>query len=545
MLNIDLSQFEASAQVDQLVLVQRPTVHARNPDLNGLTQSTWKAIQTVNDPPQLFMRGNAIVHATAITNHELITCRDIDTNRLRWWLTKHIDFIEDRDEGPRPTRPPIDLLQNLLAAPNPPLPQLIGIVTSPVFSADGILHDRPGYSPDTQRIYAPDVGFELPRVSIKPTSDETERAKTMLLDDLLGDFPFEDDSSIAHTLAALLLLFVRPMIDGPTPLHLISKPKAGTGATLLAEILCLPGCGRPSVISVGKDEEERRRTLLATLRPGPGAVLLDNVNRIEGAALSSCLTQTHFEDRLIGSSILLRVPNLCLWLATGNNPELSDEIARRTVRIHLDAKIEHPDLRSNFKHPHLTQWARKKRQDLVWAALTLIQSWIAKGKPTGSKILGKFESWAQVIGGILETANVPGFLERLDEFRAKADTETSTMRGFVEAWAALCEEREIRACDLIPLAGSFALGTGTSRSIRLGKLLGDRQGQRFGVWIIEKSRLISGYQHWRLRRVDDFGGCGGSGGECPPPKQIVLPSKLPGGHPLPPPRPPTKGNYGI
>ena len=37
----------------------------------------------------------------------------------------------------------------------------------------------------------------------------------------------------------MLLPFVRELIDGPTPLHLIEKPTPGTGGTLLATVAAL------------------------------------------------------------------------------------------------------------------------------------------------------------------------------------------------------------------------------------------------------------------------------------------------------------------
>jgi putative DNA primase/helicase len=64
------------------------------------------------------------------------------------------------------------------------------------------------------------------------------------------------------------------------------------------------------------------------------------VKALEGEALSCCLTQTYFEDRVIRTSRLQRVPNRGLWLATANDPSLTPEIARRTIGIHLDAGRE-------------------------------------------------------------------------------------------------------------------------------------------------------------------------------------------------------------
>jgi hypothetical protein len=185
------------------------------------------------------------------------------------------------------------------------------------------------------------------------------------------------------------------MIEGPTPLHLISKPKAGTGATLLAEVIGVLTCDTPSLQSVPTDEAERRRSLLAVLRESPSVIVLDNVKLLEGSALPSCLTSTTYQDREIGSSRILRVPNLCLWLATGNNPDLSDEIARRTVLIRLDAKAEHPDLGRVFRHPELKAWVTEHRPAVIRSILTIVQAWIKRGRPEGTATLGGFESWAK------------------------------------------------------------------------------------------------------------------------------------------------------
>src|SRR4029434_2922310 len=74
------------------------------------------------------------------------------------------------------------------------------------------------------------------------------------------------------------------------------------------------------------------------------------------------------------------------------------------------------------------------RSELVWAALTLIQAWIAAGKPEGEIVLGMFEDWSQVMGGILSVAGIPGFLANLHEFYDESDTEGTAWRAFAAAW---------------------------------------------------------------------------------------------------------------
>ena len=88
------------------------------------------------------------------------------------------------------------------------------------------------------------------------------------------------------------------------------------------------------------------------LRDVPVVLFIDNLQqRLESPALASAITADVYADRVVGSSDTLRLPVHCLWLATGNNPFVSREIARRTVSIRLDAGVDHPDLRTGFRHP--------------------------------------------------------------------------------------------------------------------------------------------------------------------------------------------------
>jgi hypothetical protein len=217
--------------------------------------------------------------------------------------------------------------------------------------------------------------------------------------------------------AALVAPFARDLIDGPTPLHEVEAPSPGTGKTLLVDLLTYPALGRPlAAMTEGKDEDEWRKRLFAKLRTAPTALLLDNIKRrLDSGALASAITSyPQWEDRILGVSEVARVPVRCVWLLTGNNPALSSEMTRRTVRIRLDAKQDRPWLREGFRHADIREWVRANRGQRVWAALTLVQAWIAKGRPEGERTLGMFERWAKVMGSILEVGLIPGFLKNLD-----------------------------------------------------------------------------------------------------------------------------------
>src|ERR1700722_10933368 len=103
---------------------------------------------------------------------------------------------------------------------------------------------------------------------------------------------------------------------------------------------------------------------------------------------------------------------------TGNNVQLSRELARRTLWSRLEPNSEKPWERKSeeFKHYPLAEWVRQNRGQLIWAALTLIQNWIAQGKKPGTRTLGSFENFSRVIGGVLDAAGIGGFLQKVSNF---------------------------------------------------------------------------------------------------------------------------------
>ena len=101
--------------------------------------------------------------------------------------------------------------------------------------------------------------------------------------------------------------------------------------------------------------------------------------------------------------------------------------------IKLGTDLEKPWTRSDFRHPALIKWGLDNRASLLHAALTLCAAWIAAGRPQGQQTLGGFESWATVIGGILECSDVHGFLDNRDELIAK-DEELLRWTALTAAW---------------------------------------------------------------------------------------------------------------
>lgn len=501
---------------------ERPVLDVGDGDLATLVRNAWEKIEATNEPPRFYLSAAGLSYLGQSSRGERVIMRhSLDSLRLQLSEAIRCERYDAKSGNMRPCSPSEVLVKSLAASNNPPVPVVNRVVEVPVVGCDGEIQTRPGYHAGSQTYYAPSGGLVLPEVPIRPTSADIDRARAMLLEPL-RDFPFTGPSEFAHAIAAMLLPFVREMITGPTPLHLVVKPTPGTGAGLLCDVIAALATGRrASPMAEARDEDEQRKRLTAYLIEGHGVILLDNLSRLlAGAPLAVALTADTWTDRVLGSSASVKVPVRCLWLATGNNVQTSTEMARRIVRIRLDAHIDQPHRRSadEFRHPDLMRWVDEHRAELVWSALTLIRAWIAAGKPSGRITLGSYESWAAVMGGIMDVAGIQGFLGNLDEFYEQADAEGAATRALIAAWWERYGQSEITAADLFPLASeALDLGEGSEqgRKVRWGKRLAALRDRIFGtLWVVQ-----SGFRHsakvWQLREVTSDPNGGGNGKSCP------------------------------
>ncbi len=467
----------------------QPVVHVGERDLADITDDAVAALTVGNQPPTLFRQGNALARVVVgdsdravIETHGRTTLRHHLARAAIWRKISH------GKEGSRlvATAPPYDVVDDILAAPTWSFPRLDRIVTGPSYAPDGTLRLDPGYHPSGVW-HQPGAPIEL-CFPTRPTSQQIEDACRFLTVELLGDFPFTGDAEVAHAVALLLLPLVRDLIDGPTPLHLVEAPAAGTGKGLLTQLLLRPGLGHlPDAMPDCDSNEEWRKRILTKLKAGGPVLLIDNLTGpLDSGALAAALTNPTFDDRLLGTNRDVSVPVRCVWVATGNNPVLSSEIARRTVRIRLDSSNARPWLRTGFHHPDILRWARQQLTAILNAALTLSQAWLAAGRPDGAQILGSYEDWAHTIGGILDVAGIPGFLGNLDELYEVSDTESQALAAFVAGWWELFQDRPVNAGDLWPIAGKsqppLPIGDGNERS----------QRTRFGIWLGQQRDRVIG-----------------------------------------------------
>jgi putative DNA primase/helicase len=480
----------------------KPLIVTNRRDLRDVTQDAIAALEKANDPPRILNRGGALVR---LNERRGIQVEPLNPDSLRSELAEVADWRNASNGVYVPVFPSPTVVRNVLAQPLWPFPTLERIVRAPVFTRSARLVTSPGFDSESG-IYLDNEGFALADIPGNPTSADVTDAKRLIMDELLSDFPFVSDAEKAHAVALLLVPFIRDLIEGPVPIHVVESSTPGTGKGLLVHVCLLPTAGRqvPSMTE-GRDEDENRKRLTSHLVGGPDFVFLDNVRRpVDSSAIASAITAEVWEDRLLQQTKMVRVPMRAVFVITGNNPTLSNEMARRSIRIRLDAGVDQPWRRRGFRHP-LPKWAAEHRAELVGSALVLTNAWLSAGRPgwSGSG-LGSFEEWSSIMGGIFEVVEIPEFLGNIDEFYAASDQETKTWSALVQAWWDKYAEASVGVSDLCDLAiGILDLGTGDERSIRtrFGRQLGQRRDRIVAGCRIEDAGTYQGAARYRLVKV--------------------------------------------
>ena len=199
---------------------------------------------------------------------------------------------------------------------------------------------------------------------------------------------------------------------------------------------------------------------------------------------------------------------------------MAGELARRVVRCRLDAGVQRPFLRAGFRHADLRGWAKANRPALIHAVLTLVRHWVASGRAPGTVVLGSYEEYSRVVGGILHAAGIVDFLHDLQAEQRHADDGAAEWDAFVAAWHEQFGVRRVAAAELdeqvlTPNEEMLSLtlgGTGSSRGrrIKLGQELRKRRDAVVGDRRLRVSDVVDrkGCWHYWLEPAVQVPPCG-------------------------------------
>jgi hypothetical protein len=275
------------------------------------------------------------------------------------------------------------------------LPELLGIIETPIMRPDGTILNSPGYD-ETTGLYL--CGTKCwPAIPDSPTREDAKAGALTLLEPFC-EFPFVDQASRSAFLAGVLTSIQRRLLDS-APLFAFDAPAQRSGKSLLAESIGLLATGRrPAATGAGSNPEEMRKLITSALRENQPIVGLDNITfLLNSSHLAIALTQYLYEDRLLGANRMLRLRTNVTWTATGNNLTFGADLTSRVLVTRIDAGVERPEERT-FKFADLPAYLLANRKHFVVAALTILRAYHAAGRPRQQvPIWGVFEQWSREI----------------------------------------------------------------------------------------------------------------------------------------------------
>lgn len=422
----------------------RPTIMVRN-DLSEMAAEAESALLADPDT-NIYVRSRRLVRVVRdegvphgglrrSAGSPVIEQLPLDALRNRLDQAAVWKRLDSRSKTAGPVLPPEWVARAVAASDAWGFPTLVAVVEAPTLKLGGELLTRPGYDQSSGLLLMPSGDF--PPIPSRPSAAEV-RAAVDLLREPFADFPFVGPCDLAAAVAAVLSLVARHAMEGCVPMFPWRATAPGSGKGLGCDVVSRIGTGRSAArMSLPDDDDEIRKLVLALAFEGTPAVCLDNIDRPLGSqSLAAALTAEDWQGRLLGSTALLRAPLRAVWLATGNGLTFRGDLGRRVVPVDLDAHVEHPEDRRDFRHPDLLDWVRDHRGALVVAALTVLRGYHVAGRPAhgcGPR-KGSFEAWDDLVRGSCVWVGVGDPLEGCERVRREDDGDLMALRAALAAW---------------------------------------------------------------------------------------------------------------
>jgi putative DNA primase/helicase len=344
-----------------------------------------------------------------------------------------------------PNKFPQEVLEQVLSGTCPAtskLRRIAGLSATPFFAPDGSIVTAVGYHAASRYLVVDDA-LQV-RVREKPTREHAVAALAALRD-VFVDFPYPEEADRHVPIAALLTLLAAPAIEGNLPGFLFDATTAGSGKTLQQDVISMVATGHTSRKQAWiRDEDERRKSMMASALAGGPILAIDNVSRdvpFGGDLIDMLLTSGgHLAFRGLGASELLEVDWRPVILASGNNIGLTGDTNRRVLRARMQTNEENPENRTSYVHPEradrLVVWAKENRAKLVAAGLTILRAYHVAGRPSPLK-LGSFDGWSALVPSAIAWAGGPDVLTCVPRGDDVATDTDSDLRAFMAAWPSL------------------------------------------------------------------------------------------------------------
>jgi hypothetical protein len=375
----------------------------------------------------LFRRDSAPV----TINPETGRLEDMDAARFQTYVESHLTAFAWKGNVRQPETMTVREATACLRSDSfvRPLRRLrrVNLVRLPVMRRDGSVELLPkGYDADSS-IYTMRDALEY------DTSWDLERAR-LFLADLLGEFPFADERSLAVHIVAMLAVYgadlLSPDLKRLNFVYRANRPRAGKG--LLVATAIVPAHGGVRIQAIPEEKGEFKKVLDTEALNGSPYIFFDEVpdRKLANRTLNSFLTANTWTGRLFNTQKLFEVPQNSIVFMTGNALDLSADLAGRCLLADLyvpQADPQERQIRNVITESYLAR--PQVRADVLAAMWALVRNWESRLRPASSLTFRGFEKFAHIFGGIVQAA---GFGCAFRSVAAESDPDFSDMRAVVE-----------------------------------------------------------------------------------------------------------------
>jgi hypothetical protein len=318
-------------------------------------------------------------------------------------------------------------------------------VRQPVRRRDGRIELLPyGYDEEARTFTARSgVDFDL---------DVSLDAARLMLRDILREFPLNDrkpdgTSRNEAGLVALALSVFGAGLLSPTARRLnamLSSNSVGSGKTLLGQFLVIPTYGVCDLQPVPETEENWRKILDTECLAGSPVIFFDDIEGFfKSSILNAFLTAPTWTGRRMHSQSKFTVPKLAMVILTGNDLEVSQDVARRFLHVKMlvdEANPQEREIQREIDDGWLASAAN--RSQILSALWAIVREWDAAGRPRPKRVVRGYEEWCRVFAGMAEFAGFGDALEPLP-VEDSGNSELADMVALIEALIKVFDESDL------------------------------------------------------------------------------------------------------
>lgn len=376
--------------------------------------------------------------------------------KFRTWIADYVITcakFDTKTSNPIPISLAVDEAATILESENfrRGVRPLAGVnhVRCPVLRPGGVLEMLPwGYDPQT-RIYTVPGGLEY-------DLEMDWEAGKVRMEREFSSFPMVDERSMAVQMAAMLALYIRHLPGGtglrPGILWYANKP--GSGKSVLAKACLYPVLGRAAAAKMKKNEDLDKE-LEAFCRASVPYIFLDNVyGGINSASIDQLLTSEESTGRAMGGHGVFTAKNTALLLVTGNQLDLNDDALRRFLLVDLFEKGNPEERVVTTPLDDTRMRSETWRAEMLACLWSFVRRWHEQGMPRGTLSMASFETYAGLLGGIVESCGYPSPFQKvvLPDAKSPGRQEFEALMALVLTEMDGQTERDFTLEDLARLA---------------------------------------------------------------------------------------------